>query len=127
MIAVTERVMTHRRIRLHAMPMTVMAVSEHSGNAAGVAFVFILLMGGTIFAFGYARAVSDRAGSDYRKTKEALPGMRKAFWQAWWRGIKIGFWVVLAFAVVVLVMVRGGDRDRPATSEPAPTVTRSSR
>ncbi len=65
--------------------------------------VGILLLSGTaIFAFGYARAVMVRANVDYKKTKEGLPGMRKAFWSATWTTIKVGFWIVVVAGALIV-------------------------
>ncbi len=61
----------------------------------------MLIIGGTIYAFGYARAVMHRANTDYKKTKEALPGLRKGFWAAWWTAAKAGFWILIAFALLL--------------------------
>lgn len=77
-------------------------------NAAMPTLVGILIIGGVIYAFGYARAVMHRANSDYKKTKAGLPGMRKDFWRSWWQAVKIGFWIFVAgFALVSWVVVEG--------------------
>ena len=61
----------------------------------------LLLIGGTIFSFGYARAVFARANSDYKKTKAGLPGMRKDVWKAAWAVVKLGFWIGLVALVLI--------------------------
>lgn len=82
--------------------------------------IIVMLIGGTLIAFGYAKAVMDRANADYKKTKAGLPGMRKDFWRAWWTALKIGFWVFIAGCVLITWVVqdvRGADAEpRPATS-----------
>lgn len=65
----------------------------------------VMLIGATIYAFGYARAVMHRANTDYKKTKAGLPAMRKGFWAAWWTAVKIGFWVSLALLALVAWVV----------------------
>lgn len=77
-------------------------MASGSSGVAGPATVIVLLAGGTIYVFGYARAVMHRANSDYKKTKAILPDLRKDFWRGWWKAVKVGFWVVLG--VVFLVM-----------------------
>jgi ABC-type Fe3+ transport system permease subunit len=54
-----------------------------------------VLIGSTVFAFGYLKAKVERANSDYKKTKASLPGLRKGYWQLWVSAAKVGFWVFL--------------------------------
>lgn len=64
-----------------------------------------LLIGSTVFSFGYLKAKVERANSDYKKTKEILPGMRKAYWELWLSAVKVGFWVfVVGFLLVIWVI-----------------------
>lgn len=49
------------------------------------------------FALGFRLAVMRRADSDYQKTKEALPGLRSAYWR--------GFWAMLRALGLVLLVV----------------------
>lgn len=91
-------------------------------NPSIPAGLIVLLIGSTLIAFGYAKAVMDRANSDYKKTKAGLPGMRKAFWVSWWTMIKVGFWVaIIGFVLVTWVVhdVRNADADQPLPSTPA--------
>lgn len=61
----------------------------------------VLIIGGTIYTFGYLRAVMHRANKDYKTTKAALPTLRKGFWAAWWAAVKIGFWVCVALLALI--------------------------
>jgi ribose/xylose/arabinose/galactoside ABC-type transport system permease subunit len=70
-------------------------------GASGPTLLAVIIIGGTIYTFGYARAVMHRANSDYKKTKAALPGMRKTFWATWWAAVKVGFWVLIALALLI--------------------------
>lgn len=64
-----------------------------------------LLIGSTVFSFGYLKAKVERANSDYKKTKESLPGMRKAYWELWLSAVKVGFWVfVVGFMLIAWVI-----------------------
>lgn len=84
--------------------------------------LIVLLIGSTLVSFGYLKAVMDRANSDYKKTKAGLPGLRKDFWRAWWRAVKVGFFVFVAGIVLVAWVVhdvREADADQPRPSAPA--------
>jgi hypothetical protein len=64
-----------------------------------------LLIGSTVFSFGYLKAKVERANDDYKKTKASLPGMRKSYWNLWLSAVKVGFWVaVVGFALVAWVI-----------------------
>lgn len=68
--------------------------------------LILLLIGASlIFTFGYRVAVNRRANSDYKKTKEGLPGMRKDFWRTLWAAIKIGIGLSIAFLVMTALTV----------------------
>jgi hypothetical protein len=69
-------------------------------SIAAPLLMLLLIGGGIIYAFGYARAVMHRANSDYKKTKAAVPGLRKDFWSTWWRAVKTGFWIALGLVMV---------------------------
>lgn len=89
------------------------AVEDNPGIPAGL---IVILVGSTLVAFGYAKARMDRANEDYKKVKEGLPGMRKDFWRAFWRMVKVGFWVaVIGFLMVTWVVhdIRNADADQP--------------
>lgn len=88
-----------------------MSVSE-PGPAIPTTLI-VILIGSTLITFGYLKAVADRANSDYKKTKAGLPLMRKAFWSAFWKMIKLGFWVALAaFALITWIIVEAKTNDR---------------
>lgn len=65
-----------------------------------IAIIATLILGGMIYAFGYARAVMHRANSDYKKTKAALPLLRKDYWRA--LGVVIKFGVIVAIGYLVV-------------------------
>lgn len=65
-----------------------------------------LLFGSTIFTFGYLKAKMERANSDYKKTRDSLPGLRKDFWGLWRSAFKFGFWVVLVGFVLVAWVIQ---------------------
>lgn len=75
---------------------------------AGPVVLIVFIIGGIIYTFGYLRAVMHRANTDYKSTKAAVPKLRKAFWSAWWSAVKTGFWVAIAFLILVAWMVRDG-------------------
>ncbi len=73
---------------------------------AGPIVVGLAIGGSLIYGFGYAMAVMRRARSDYRKTKEALPGLRRGFWSSLWAMIKVGFWVAVCAFILIVWMVK---------------------
>jgi protein-S-isoprenylcysteine O-methyltransferase Ste14 len=50
-----------------------------------------------MFALGFRWAVMRRADADHQRTKEALPGLRSAYWR--------GFWAMVRAVGLVLVVV----------------------
>lgn len=71
----------------------------------------LIVTGSTLYGFGYAHAVWRRARLDWRKTKQAVPVLRKDKWAAWRVAVKAGFWIALAgFFLIAWVIhdVRGG-------------------
>jgi hypothetical protein len=108
--------------------MMLSAAESSSRSIPATVVVLVLLIGGTIYVFGYLRAVMHRANVDYKKTKEGLPGMRKAFWAAWWSAVKVGFWVLLIVAFLIVWMIRGDPKDDAGKSvKPAPSTSHSRR
>ncbi len=81
------------------------AAAEPGAISVPVVLV-LLIIGGTIYTFGYARAVLARAKGDYIKTRDAVPGLRKDFWRSLWKVVKVGFWVVVVFAVLLIWMIQ---------------------
>jgi ABC-type Fe3+ transport system permease subunit len=61
----------------------------------------VALIGGVVLMLGYRVAVNRRANADYKRTKAALPAMRKAFWATLWGAIKFGFWAFIAVALLI--------------------------
>lgn len=95
------------------------AAEDNPGIPAGL---IVLLIGSTLIAFGYAKAVFDRANSDYKKTKAGLADMRKSVWRTMWGMVKIGFWVALAgFVLITWVVhdIKNADADQPRPSSTA--------
>lgn len=59
----------------------------------------------TVFSFGYLKAKVERANTDYKKTKQSLPGLRKAYWGLWASALKVGFWIfIVGFALIAWVI-----------------------
>lgn len=92
--------------------------SNHSVSVPIVALVLLVLV---IYGFGYSRAVMHRANKDYKTTKAAVPVLRKGFWRAWWGAMKVGFWVFLGFAVLVVWLFHLG-KNADANTRPSPSV-----
>lgn len=68
------------------------------------ALMTLILLGATgsvLVGVGYFKAVMDRANTDYKKSKAGLPGLRKAFWSAWWKAFKLGFWVFIGALILI--------------------------
>jgi hypothetical protein len=61
----------------------VVAVEDQPNNVSGSVLVIVLLVGGTIYLFGYLRAVMHRANRDYKSTKAAVKPLRK---RSGWHG-----------------------------------------
>lgn len=78
-----------------------LAVQETGTPASYSTALAVGLIGATLVALGYRVAVNRRANADYKRTKAALPPMRKAFWVTLWAAIKFGFWALIAVAVLV--------------------------
>jgi hypothetical protein len=74
-------------------------------SASGPTLLAVLIIGGVIYAFGYARAVMHRANTDYKKTKAALPELRKGFWAAWWAAVKVGLLILIGLALLIAWVV----------------------
>ncbi|MET1006577.1 MAG: hypothetical protein ABWX96_13595 [Propionibacteriaceae bacterium] len=80
-------------------------MAAEDSDASVPTLLIVVIIAGTIYAFGYARAVMHRANTDYKKTKAALPELRKGFWAAWWAAVKVGFWVSLAGLALIAWVV----------------------
>lgn len=120
--------MTQVQANMDAQCMLLVAETPENPSVATPVVLIVLIIGGTIYLFGYLRAVMHRANRDYKTTKAALPNLRKGFWAAWWAAVKIGFWVVLAGVILVAWVVRDA-RDVPenanSTPKSSPSVTKS--
>ncbi len=102
------------------------AEQQPAGLTPLVVVIIVLIIAGIIYTFGYARAVFHRANSDYKKTKEGLPGMRKTVWQTAWRTVKVGFGVLILLGILVFWGVNDERKKNDQTPVPA-TVSSSPR
>ncbi len=100
--------------------MPLAAEQPSPGSISVPVVVIVLLIGATIFGLGYARAVMVRALTDFKATKAAVPGLRKAFWKSTWTLIKIGF-VVSLIAVAMGFWVAHDVRTGDAKPQPSPS------
>lgn len=78
-----------------------LASDQAPAPASSTALLAVMLVTTAVFVFGYRVAVNRRANSDYKKTKAALPGLRKGFWSTWWSAMKMA--AVMALAIVLLL------------------------
>lgn len=99
-----------------------MTAEETTGDEiAGPIVVILVLAASTIFLAGWRHAVMQRANSDYKKTKEALPGLRKGFWSALFAFIKVAFWVGLVMFALIAWWIRSAREDVDTTTDPSPS------
>jgi hypothetical protein len=96
-------------------------------DIAGPVLVILVLGGGTVYGLGYLMAVMRRNRSDYIKTRDLLPGMRKDYWKSLWSTIKTGGIVFLIFVALLMWWIRGDDRDGEVTPASVPSGTPSRR
>lgn len=98
-------------------------VAASSGNANSVSIPIIVLIFLVIgsYGFGYAMAVMRRANKDYKTTKAAVPGLRKAFWATWRGALKAGFWIVVGVFIIGLWLFNVGRRHADADTRPSPS------
>jgi hypothetical protein len=83
-----------------------------------------------LYGFGYARAVMHRANDDFKKTKAAVPVLRKDFWRTWWKAVKaatLGLIIFAALAVWMWNEVNDDPADATTNPTPSPSVSRSPR
>lgn len=73
-----------------------------------------LVVGLVLFALGVRWAVMRRAGSDYQKTKEGLPGMRSAYWRGFWAMLR-----TVGLVLLVAVVLTWHDFGRSVVTSPA--------
>jgi hypothetical protein len=106
--------------------MVVVAASSGNGHDVSVPIVVLIFLVLGSYGFGYAMAVMRRANSDYKTTKAAVPGLRKAFWSTWRGAVKAGFWILVGMAVLVLWMLNLGHHSADANTAPSPSASISS-
>jgi hypothetical protein len=105
--------------------MAFVAAAQQKQSISVPVVLIVFLIGGVIYLFGYARAVMHRANRDYKTTKAAVPVLRKGFWKTWLAAVKVGFWVLIAAAIMVIWVGRDL-RGRPADATPSPSASVSS-
>lgn len=109
--------------------MTLTASDTSHGIATPVVMI-VAIIAGIIYTFGYLRAVMHRANSDYKATKALVPTLRKGFWHAWWKAVKIGFWVFVAGTILIFWAYRdvaNKGADATPRSTPSAAVTSHNR
>lgn len=107
--------------------MVLTAADTSTPHIAGPIVVIVLIAWGIIYTFGYLRAVMHRANKDYKTTKAAVKPLRKDFWGAWWKAVKIGTLVGIGIVVLLFWAVRDVERGADATPKPTPSVSHSRR
>lgn len=95
------------------------AAGEQPTSVSGPVLLILLLAGGSIYLFGYLRAVMHRANRDYKTTKAAVKPMRKKFWSAWLAALRTGAIVGIGLLLLVAWFVR--DTRTADSSEPGPS------
>lgn len=71
-----------------------------------------ILISSTVFSFGVLKAKLGRANEDYKKTRDSVGGLRKAYWTLWWDAVKVGFWVVLVGLILAAWVIHDAKADR---------------
>jgi hypothetical protein len=79
-------------------------------NPPGVALLILAVGGGLIYGFGFAVAVFRRARFDHRKTKEAVPVLRKDMWRTLGIAVKAAFWVAVGALVLIAWAIAEGKK-----------------
>lgn len=75
-------------------------------NASSVSLVVIGLIGGSLITLGFVSAVMRRAGDDYRKTRDSVKGLRKAYYKSIWTTVKAGGIAVITLVLLIMWVVR---------------------
>jgi hypothetical protein len=102
----------------------VFAAGDQPNSVSGPVLVIVVLAFGTIYLFGYLRAVLHRANRDYKTTKAAVKPLRKAFWVAWLAALRIGAIVAIGLALMVAWFARDARRaDSEPIPQPSPSVS----
>jgi hypothetical protein len=84
----------------------------------GVSLLTALIVLAFAFSLGYARAVWVRARADYKRTKAAVPGLRKDAWRAVWATMRIGTGVAILYLLITAWAIHdvGAGEPQPAAS-----------
>jgi ABC-type Fe3+ transport system permease subunit len=101
-----------------------LAVSENEqGSVPMTVTVIVLVIAGFIAALGHRWAVMRLRRGAYLGMKNGLPGARKSYWLSLWSMIKVGFFVLIAFAILIYWGVSDVmDRDQEPTPATSPSV-----
>jgi hypothetical protein len=102
------------------------AAGDQSNSISGPVLLIVLIAGGTIYLFGYLRAVMHRANRDYKSTKAAVKPLRKGFWAAWFAALRTGALVLIGLMLMVAWFIRDtrqADSSEPATRSPSPSAS----
>lgn len=106
-----------------------MFAAEDPSTSAGISgpvLLIVLLAGGTIYLFGYLRAVMHRANKDYKSTKAAVKPLRKAFWSSWLAALRIGALIAIGLALMVTWLISDlRDADNSSDQRPSPAASAS--
>jgi ABC-type Fe3+ transport system permease subunit len=101
------------------------AEDPQSSSISGPVLLIVLLAFGTIYLFGYLRAVMHRANSDYKKTKASVKPLRKAFWSSWLAALRTGAIVLIGLLLMVAWFVRDTRNANGSEPTPAPSPSAS--
>lgn len=102
--------------------MLVTADEVTGSDIAGPVVVIVFMIVGVVFVTGYRMSVMHRANRDYKTTKAALPGLRKGFWTALGRVLKVGLVVSIVLFALAAWWIRGSQSE-PVESNPRPRIT----
>ncbi|HET9516420.1 MAG TPA: hypothetical protein VFO77_01710 [Actinoplanes sp.] len=99
------------------------AAAEQQNSVSGPVLLILLLAGGTVYLFGYLRAVMHRAKKDYKATKATVKPMRQAFWSSWLAVLRTGAIVGIGLFLLVAWFIRDTRSAESSESVPAPSVS----
>jgi hypothetical protein len=106
------------------------AAGDQSNSVSGPVLLIVLLAGGTIYLFGYLRAVMHRANKDYKSTKAAVKPLRKNFWAAWYAALRTGALVAIGLMLLVAWLIRDTrtvDGSEPPVPSPSASTPKKGR
>jgi hypothetical protein len=103
------------------------AAAEQQNSVSGPVLLILLLAGGSVYLFGYLRAVMHRANRDYKSTKAAVKPLRKAFWSSWLAALRTGLIVGTGLLLLITWFVRDTRNAESRESVPTPSPSASVR